>query len=202
MTGVRKHGKLIVIRGSMFSGKTSRLMEALERENIAGRETILFKPKIDNRYDEIDVVSHKGIRMSAFSIDTDRRGSQFIEEKSRGYKVVGVDEGQFFETGAELPQLLNRLAFEGKSVYVSILEKDHMGKPFQNTGELLALADDIISLNAICLKCGAEGAAFSQRVIDGKEVFGPQLQVGGKESYEPRCRACYVRPDSDQRILV
>lgn len=187
-------GKMVVIRGSMFSGKTSRLLELLEREKLAGREPVLFKPKIDTRYSQDDVVSHKGLKMNAYSIDIDEKGAAFIEEKVKKYKVLGVDEAQFWLPSTNLPQLLNRLADQGKNVYISLLEKDHMGNPFPNAGELLALADDIISLNAICLKCGGEGAAYSQRVIDGKEVFGPQVQVGGKESYEPRCRACFVRP--------
>lgn len=194
MRNGNRGGKLIVIRGSMFSGKTSRLMELLEREEIAGREPVLFKPKIDTRYSDADVVSHKGLKMKAYSIDIGSAGKQAIIDITKNYKVLGVDEAQFWNSDADLPKLLNRLAYDGKSVYVSLLEKDHMGKPFPNTGELLALADDIISLNAICLKCGEDGASFSQRVIDGKEVFGPQVQVGGKESYEPRCRACYVRP--------
>lgn len=189
-------GKLTVIRGSMFSGKTSRLLELLEREKIAGREPILFKPKIDKRYSENEVVSHKGIKMVALALGVDGESIREIEEKSRDYKVVGVDEAQLWKEEAGLPVFLDNLADQEKNVYVSVLEKDHMGKPFSNAGQLLALADEIISLNAICMKCGAEGASYSQRIIDGKEVFGPQVQVGGKELYEPRCRACFVRPSS------
>lgn len=199
-------GKLTVISGPMFSGKTSRLMELLEREYLAGNETVLFKPEIDNRYandvsvdanNGLDaakghVYSHKHIRMPAHPIRMDENASESMHELIGNAKVIGIDEAQFFGADTRLAILLDNLANRGRNVYISILNKDHKGNSFGQSAEFLSRADAIHSLTAVCAKCKSDNATFTQRVVDGKEVFGELIRVGGKDSYEPRCRACFV----------
>jgi len=182
-----------VIDGPMFSGKTSRLLELLEREVIAGRRTELFKPQIDARYSASEVVTHKGLKLPANVVPITGAGVKLILEMSSKVDAIGVDEAQFWPTTVELPQELEKIAYQGKRVYASVLNRDHQGRPFGNAMELLARADVIYSLSAVCVKCGND-AYFTQRTSGGKEIFGPQVVVGGKELYEPRCRNCYVRP--------
>lgn len=187
-------GKIVAITGPMFSGKTSTLIALLEREMLAGRRTILFKPKIDTRYSRSYVTTHKGVNLPATPVGTDSDGVSAMLAKSRTFQVVGVDEAQFWAEESRLAEALDRLAYSGKTVYVSMLNRDHKGDPFGSAVRILALAEQVHSLTAICPKCGAE-ATFTQRVLEGKEVFGELIQIGGKESYEPRCRACFVGPD-------
>ncbi len=186
-------GKLIVITGPMFSGKTSRLIEFLERERFAGRKVILFKPEIDKRYAENKVKTHKGIELDATVVRTNKAGVKAIYDVSSDYDVIGVDEAQFWDDDSGLEEALNNLAFMKKRVYVSTLNKDYKGVPFGVSERLLAYADEIYSLTAVCTKCG-EDAVFSQRMIDGVEESGPRIVVGGKEAYQPRCRNCFVKP--------
>jgi thymidine kinase len=190
-----KKGKMVIIMGPMFSGKTSRLIEYLEREMIAGRNISLFKPRIDSRYSESEVVTHKGIRLPAVVLDTSQDGVRILRESVMNSQAVGVDEAQFWPLQTELPRVLEEIAFMGKTVYVSVLNRDHKGEPFGGAMELLARADLVESLSAVCAKCG-DDAYFTQRVLAGKEVFGEQVKVGGKELYEPRCRSCFVRPSA------
>jgi thymidine kinase len=186
-------GKLVVITGPMFSGKTSRLIEFLERERFAGRKVILFKPEIDKRYGEGSVKTHKGIELEATVVKTDRGGARAIFKSASDYSVIGVDEAQFWNENSGLEDILNDLASQKKIVYVSTLNKDYRGVPFSVSERLLAYADEIYSLTAVCTKCG-EDAVFSQRMIDGVPESGPRIVVGGKEAYQPRCRNCYIKP--------
>ncbi len=186
-------GQLVVIDGPMFSGKTSRLLELLERELIAGRKIELFKPQIDARYSPSEVVTHKGLKLPAKVVPITKAGVKLIADMSAGVDVIGVDEAQFWPTKVELPRQLEGMSYLGKRVYVSVLNRDHTGEPFGNAMELLARADVIHSLSAVCVKCGND-AYFTQRTSEGREIFGAQVVVGGKELYEPRCRSCYVRP--------
>jgi thymidine kinase len=191
--GIVSSGQLVVIAGPMFSGKTSRLLELLERELIAGRRIELFKPQIDSRYSASEVVTHKGLKLPARVVPITKEGVSSIVSTSRRVDVVGVDEAQFWPPEVELPRVLERISYTGRRVYASVLNRDHTGEPFGNAMELLARADVIHSLSAVCVKCGGE-AYFTQRTSEGKEIFGAQVVVGGKELYEPRCRKCYVRP--------
>ena len=187
-----KQGKLVAITGPMFAGKTSKLIELLDREKYSGNTVQLFKPEIDKRYSKSSVVvTHKGEKLPAKIIPTSQEGINHIREVASGFDVIGVDEAQFWPPELGIADMLNDFANDGKIVYVSILNKDHTAKPFNNTLEILALADSIHSLTSICPKCGDE-ATFTQRISNGKEVFGNQIQVGGTESYEPRCRRCFV----------
>jgi thymidine kinase len=193
MEGLRK-GKLVVISGPMFSGKTSRLIELLEREMIAGRKIELFKPEIDKRYSQAEVVTHKGAKLPAKVLPLSEEGVSKILEFGKAVDAVGIDEAQFWPLESKLPEILDQIAFSGKIVYVSVLNRDHAGLPFGIAMELMARADYVQSLNAVCARCGSDDAYFTQRVIAGKEVFGERVKVGGKELYEPRCRRCFVKP--------
>ena len=187
-------GRLVLITGPMFSGKTSRLIELLEREILAGRNTLLFKPEIDKRYDTTFVTTHKGMRLPAIVLNTDNDGVKKMYELSKNVDVIGIDEAQFWDHDSILPEVADRIASEDKIVYVAALNKNHTGTPFKTSMEIIARADQVYSLTAVCAKCG-EDATFTQRVMNGKEVFGEQIKVGGIESYEPRCRKCFVYPE-------
>ncbi len=194
-------GKLIVITGPMFSGKTSRLIEFLERHTLAGRKVILFKPDIDGRYSETDVVTHKGIKLPATLSPVDYRAREFITDHVSDYEVVGLDEAQFWKNEAGIPELLENLALERKIVYASALNRDHFGNPFSVTSRLLGYADEIFSLTAVCAVCGGD-AIFTQRIINGKPAFGEIIRVGGKDLYEPRCRNCFVHPSEQSKLEI
>jgi thymidine kinase len=190
-------GRLVLITGPMFSGKTSRLIELLEREILAGRNTLLFKPEIDKRYDTTFVTTHKGMRLPAIVLNTDNDGVKKMYELSKNVDVIGIDEAQFWDHDSILPEVADRIASEDKIVYVAALNKNHTGTPFKTSMEIIARADQVYSLTAVCAKCG-EDATFTQRVMNGKEVFGEQIKVGGIESYEPRCRKCFVYPEKTE----
>ena len=181
----------MVITGPMFSGKTSRLIELLERERFAGRKVILFKPEIDTRSGESKVRTHKGAELDATVVRTGKAGVKAIFDVSSDYNVIGIDEAQFWDDDSGLEETLNKLASMKKIVYVSTLNKDYRGIPFNISEKLLAYADYIYSLTAVCTKCGEE-AVFSQRMIDGTSKSGPRIVIGGKEAYQPRCRNCFV----------
>jgi thymidine kinase len=186
-------GKLTVITGPMFSGKTSRLIELLEREMLAGRNTLLFKPEIDKRYDTTYVTTHKGIRLPAIVVSVDNDGVKKIKTLSEGVDVIGIDEAQFWDHDSILPEVVDSIASMKKIVYIAALNKNHLGIPFKTSQEIIARADQVYSLTAVCAKCG-EDATFTQRVMNGREVFGEAIKIGGMESYEPRCRNCFVFP--------
>jgi len=188
-----KIGKVITITGPMFSGKTSRLIELLERHMRAGRKVALFKPNIDFRYSENEVTSHNGIKMNAIRspIGLDSRDS--IKGKIKGINIIGFDEVQFWKESSHIDDFIEDLAFSGKTIYCSALNRDHFGKPFAITKKILGISDEIYSLTAVCSKCG-EDATFTQRINDGKPYFGAIIKIGGKGLYEPRCRNCYVKP--------
>ncbi len=190
-------GKLIIITGPMFSGKTSRLIELLEREMLAGRNTLLFKPEIDKRYDTTYVTTHKGIRLPAIVLPVNDEGVDKMRNLSENVDVIGIDEAQFWNHNSTLPAIVDELASGRKIVYVAALNKNHLGMPFKTSQEIIARADQVYTLNAVCAKCG-EDATFTQRIMNGKEMFGETIKIGGMESYEPRCRNCYVQPTQEE----
>ncbi len=185
-------GRMVVITGPMFSGKTSRLLEFIEREAIAGKNVILFKPEIDKRYSKNYVVTHKGYKVKAVISPIDFKAGDFIAKKSREADVVGIDEVQFWDENIHFPEFLDTLANSGKIVYASTLNRDHRGEAFKNSKSLLGIADKVYTLAAVCTKCGGE-ATFTQRIADNKPVFGDTILIGGKNLYEPRCRECFVK---------
>jgi thymidine kinase len=187
-TGERR-GWVEVICGSMFSGKTEELIRRLKRARIAHLKTEIFKPAIDTRYDPKDIVSHDDHAIPSTPIDN----SQEILLLSGDIDVVGIDEAQFLD--AELPFVCDRLALQGIRVIVAGLDMDFKGNPFGPMPALLAKADYITKLHAICVCCG-HIATFSYR----KTAQGSQVLLGEAESYEPRCRKCYLEgPAADRK---
>ncbi len=189
-------GFLEVITGPMFAGKTTELIKRIERQAFARRKVALFKPSIDTRYSKEEVVAHNGLRYEAFVVPTDENGVRRIMETTirEGFEVIGIDEVQFFPI--EIVDVLNRLADEGVYVIASGLNLDFKGDPFPVTRELLVRADNIVYLTAVCTVCGRP-ATRSQRLIDGKPVprNSPVILVGGRESYEARCREHHIVPE-------
>ena len=174
-----KRGWIEVICGSMFSGKTEELIRRLKRARIANLKVEIFKPALDTRYDETQVVSHDANAIQSTPIDN----SQTILLLAQDVDVVGIDEAQFFDN--EITTLCETLALRGIRVIVAGLDMDYTGRPFGQMPDLLAIADFITKLHAICVKCG-NLANFSFR----KTAQDSQVLLGEKETYEPRCRIC------------
>jgi thymidine kinase len=176
----QRNGWIEVICGSMFSGKTEELIRRLKRAKIASQKVEIFKPKIDTRYDEVKVVSHDENFILAVPIDHSKR----IIELTEGISVVGIDEAQFFDS--DLTDVCQQLALAGKRVIVAGLDMDFKGRPFGPMPSLLAVAEYITKVHAICQHCG-NLATHSFRLANDPG----QVMLGEKESYEARCRSCY-----------
>jgi thymidine kinase len=177
-----RRGWIEVICGSMFSGKTEELIRRLKRAKIAHLKVEIFKPAIDVRYDENNVVSHDSNLISSTAIDN----SQTILLMANDVDIVGIDEAQFFDD--EIINVCQSLALRGVRVIVAGLDMDFLGKPFGQMPKLLAVADYITKLHAICVVCG-HIASNSFRTSAGTS----QVILGEKDIYEPRCRQCYHR---------
>ena len=175
-----RRGYIEVICGSMFSGKTEELIRRLKRAKIANLKVEIFKPKIDTRYEGTNIISHDESTITSTPIDN----SQTILLYASGVDVVGIDEAQFFDD--QLPEVCDRLALGGTRVIIAGLDMDFKTNPFGPMPALLAKADFITKLHAICVKCG-NIANYSYR----HKSEGPQFLLGEKELYEPRCRHCY-----------
>lgn len=174
-----KRGWIEVICGSMFSGKTEELIRRLKRARIANLKVEIFKPSLDTRYDETQVVSHDANAIQSTPIEN----SQTILLLAQDVDVVGIDEAQFFDN--EIITVCETLAMRGTRVIVAGLDMDYTGRPFGQMPDLLAIADFITKLHAICVKCG-NLANISFR----KTTHDSQVLLGEKETYEPRCRKC------------
>lgn len=179
-------GKIEVICGSMFSGKSEELIRRLRRAVIARVKVQAFKPGIDDRYSPDDIVSHDERRIECHKIRDAREIPGLVEEDTR---VVGIDEAQFFSE--DLIGVCEDLAEEGKRVIVAGLDQDYRGRPFEPIPQLLALAESITKTMAVCMVCG-EPANRTQRLIESDE----RIVVGAGEAYEPRCRRCFKPPQS------
>ncbi|MCX6092187.1 MAG: thymidine kinase [Candidatus Bipolaricaulota bacterium] len=189
--------QLEVITGCMFSGKTEELIRRLERVRIARGEILLFKPTIDDRYSTTSVMTHYGREFAAHLLAPGEETMAALEravgpDAIERATVVAFDEGNFFSE--LLPSLCEDLVARGKRVIVAGLDLTFAGEPFGPMPTLLALADRVDKLEAVCVKCGG-AATRSQRLVDGRPASanGPVIQVGGLGSYEARCRACYER---------
>ncbi|HET7898664.1 MAG TPA: thymidine kinase [Flavisolibacter sp.] len=180
LTG-EKRGWIEVICGSMFSGKTEELIRRLKRAKIANLKVEIFKPAIDVRYDEIKIVSHDENEIHSTPIEN----SQTILLMAQDVDVVGIDEAQFFDDG--IMDVCDQLALRGVRVIVAGLDMDFMGKPFGQMPFLMAKADYVTKLHAICMKCG-NIANYSYRIIPNEE----KIMLGAKNAYEPRCRVCFT----------
>jgi len=178
-------GWIEVICGSMFSGKTEELIRRLKRAKIARQQVEIFKPAIDLRYDEEKVVSHDAREIMSTPVPS----SSNILLLANNVDVVGIDEAQFFDP--ELPNVCMQLADQGIRVIVAGLDMDFKGKPFGPIPNLLAVAEYITKVHAICVKCGSL-AHFSHRTIVSEKL----VVLGEKESYEPLCRRCYAKENN------
>ena len=167
----------------MFSGKTEELIRRIKRARLARQRVLLFKPRIDNRYDDVKVVSHEGIKQEATAVASSSELASFVDLETA--QVVGVDEAQFFDDG--IVDVAERLANAGIRVILAGLDQDYRGRPFGPMPALMSIAEYVQKLHAVCNRCGGE-ACRSQRLI-GTEG---QLFVGGAADYEPRCRRCFV----------
>jgi thymidine kinase len=174
-------GWIEVIVGSMFSGKSEELIRRLRRAQISRQKVQIFKPAIDDRYAEDHIVSHSEMRIGSQAVSSSRA---LLEMVAGDTEVVGIDEGQFFD--AELPNVCNALAAEGKRVIVAGLDQDYLGKPFEPMPQLLAIAEYITKTLAICMVCG-NPANHTQRLVASAD----RVLVGASGVYEARCRACF-----------
>ena len=182
----QRGGWLEVVCGPMFSGKSEEMIRRLRRAEIAGQRVLLFKPRIDDRYDAADVVSHAGARMRGVPV----AGVAELLARADGYEVVGIDEVQFFE--AEVVSAALRLADAGVRVVAAGLDQDFRRLPFGPMPDLLAHAEFVDKLQAVCHRCGGP-ATTTQRLVDGRPApySGETIVVGALDAYEARCRECH-----------
>ncbi len=174
-------GWIEVICGPMFSGKSEELIRRLRRAKIARKRVQVFKPAIDNRYSEDEIVSHGDLRMKSVVVSNATEVLPLIDWRT---EVVGFDEANFL--GVELIEVAQRLADAGKQVLIAGLDTDYMGRPFAPIPELLALAESITKTLAICVRCG-NPAKHTQRLVESDDL----IVVGAGGMYEARCRRCF-----------
>lgn len=175
-----RHGHIEVICGSMFSGKTEELIRRLKRAQFARQNVEIYKPTIDTRYSENNVVSHDANSIKSMPVDA----PDSILLLASDAEVVGIDEAQFFDE--TLVSVCQQLSDAGKRVIVAGLDMDFLGKPFGPMPALMAIAEDVTKVHAICVKCG-NLAQFSHRIVKGEK----QVMLGEKDEYEPLCRDCF-----------
>jgi thymidine kinase len=191
-----KKGKLAVICGPMFSGKSRELIRVMHIAQIAAQEVVLFKPRIDDRYSHNDVSSHDGIKKRAHVVETAREILSIVAGSTPEPQVIGIDEGQFFDRG--LPDVCLWLVDRGHAVTVAGLDRNFRGEPFGSIPELLACADEVMKLRAVCMRCKDPRvtAVLPQRLINGEPApyDSPEVMVGGAECYEARCLDCHEVP--------
>ena len=176
----KTYGWVELVCGSMFSGKTEELIRRLKRAQFANQKIILFKPIIDNRYSEDTVVSHQGASLEAISVNN----SLEILEKWEGERIVAIDEAQFFDEG--IITVCTTLAAKGVRVLIAGLDMDYTGKPFGPMPQLMAIAEYVTKVHAICVSCG-NLAQFSHRIVEDTEL----VLLGAVNSYKPLCRSCF-----------
>ena len=174
-------GWIEVIVGSMFSGKSEELIRRLRRAQIARQKVQIFKPIVDNRFAEDEIVSHSEMRIQSCTV---RNSREMLDRVASDTEVIGIDEGQFFDL--ELPMICDTLADQGKRVIVAGLDQDYLGKPFDPMPQLLAIAEYITKTHAICMVCG-NPANHTQRLV----ASGDRVLVGAQGVYEARCRRCF-----------
>lgn len=178
----QRSGWIEVICGCMFSGKTEELIRRLKRAKIASMKVEVFKPKVDTRYDEQAIVSHDTSSLLAIPVDHSSKLLKLAEDVA----VIGLDEAQFFDD--QLPAVCQELALRGVRVIAAGLDMDYRGQPFGVMPELLAIAEYVTKVHAICVHCG-NLATHSYRLAEGDTI----VLLGEKEQYEPRCRSCYAK---------
>ncbi len=183
LTGeTHRPGRIEVVCGSMFSGKTEELIRRMKRAKFARQKVEIFKPAIDTRYSDVDVVSHDQNTIQSTPIDS----SSTILLLASDIDVVGIDEAQFLDNG--LVDVCNQLADRGVRVIVAGLDMDYKGVPFGPIPALCAIADEVTKVHAICVKCGALAYVSHRLVHNDKRVL-----LGEQTDYEPLCRECYQK---------
>ena len=181
-----RRGRVEVICGSMFSGKTEELIRRLKRAKFAKQQVEIFKPSIDTRYSDVDVVSHDQNTIQSTPIDS----SSSILLLAGDNEVIGIDEAQFLDSG--LVDVCNQLANRGIRVIIAGLDMDFKGKPFGPMPALCAIADDVTKVHAICVKCGSQAYVSHRLVASDKRVL-----LGETQEYEPLCRECYQKAENE-----
>ncbi len=176
----QRKGWIEVICGSMFSGKTEELIRRINRAKIANQKVEIFKPDVDVRYDESQVVSHNSNAIEATAVSSSLNILLMAKEAT----VIGIDEAQFFDD--ELLYVVEKLAEQGLRVIIAGLDMDYLGKPFGPMPKLMAVAEYVTKVHAICMVCG-DLATHSYRKID----HGSLIMLGEKDTYEARCRHCF-----------
>jgi thymidine kinase len=179
-------GWIEVIACSMFSGKSEELIRRLRRARIARQKVQVFKPELDSRFSDNEIVSHSEMRHDSAN---SRSAAEILAKVDADTEVVGIDEGQFFDN--DLVTVANELARRGVRVIIAGLDQDYTGKPWEPMPQLLAIAEYITKTHAICMKCG-QPANYSQRTFESEE----RVAVGASDKYEARCRGCFV-PHAD-----
>ena len=187
----QRGGWLEVVCGPMFSGKSEEMIRRLRRAEIAGQRVVLFKPRIDDRYDAADVVSHAGVRMRGVAVGSVPE----LAARAAGFEVVGIDEVQFFES--RIVEAALALVQGGARVVAAGLDQDFRREPFGPMPLLLAHAEFVDKLQAVCHRCGGP-ATTTQRLVDGRPApySGDTVVIGAAEQYEARCRGCH-EPGAD-----
>ncbi len=198
---MKQSGWVEVICGSMFSGKSEELIRRVRRTQFAKQKAQVFKPAIDNRYSEESVVSHNGTSVLAYPVES---SLAILERTESDTEVVAIDEVQFFDEN--IVEVVEELAARGKRVIVAGLDQDFKGEPFGHVPALMALAETVTKLQAVCAACGSP-ASRTQRLINGQPASydDPIILVGASESYEPRCRHCHVvknKPSEGKKLVV
>jgi thymidine kinase len=179
---VERHaGRVEVVAGSMFSGKTEELIRRVKRALLARQKVQAFKPRIDTRYDAERIVSHGAVAIDAVAVASSDSLYGRVQPETQ---VVAVDEAQFFDRG--IVDVANRLADEGRRVILAGLDQDFLGRPFPPMNDLMAIAEEVTKVNAVCTVCGGP-ASRSQRLMPDTTT----VLVGGADAYEARCRACH-----------
>lgn len=193
MYGPKNHGWIEVIVGPMYSGKSEELIRRIRRAKIAKQKVQVFKPEIDNRYSLDDVVSHCGEKEEAISVKNSQEIVNFIEED---IDVLAIDEVQFFDEN--IIDILTKISDSGKRVICAGLDMDFRGEPFGCVPKLMAIAEFVDKIQAICMCCG-NPATRTQRLINSKPANYNDsiILIGAKESYEARCRKCHCVPKGE-----
>ncbi len=191
-----KKGNLSVICGPMFSGKSRELIRLIHIAEIAGQKTVVFKPRIDTRYSHSDVSSHDGIKKDAHAVETASEVLSILAGYAHVPQVVAIDEAQFFDRG--ITAVCLGLVDRGRRVVVAGLDRNFRGEPFGSMPDLLACADEVLKLRAVCMHCKDPRvtATLPQRFVDGQPApyDSPEVMVGGAEAYEARCLDCHEVP--------
>ncbi len=187
MDTINRLGWIEVVTGPMFAGKSEELIRRIKRLEYAKKNVLVFRPRIDNRYSLDEVVSHSNSRRKSIVIDEAKDILPYLREDT--YAVV-IDEVQFLD--AEIIPLSEHLANIGIRVILGGLDSDFRGEPFSITAEMMARAEFVTKLTAICVRCGSP-ATKTQRIVNGKPAhfLDPIVVVGAAEAYEPRCRHCH-----------